>query len=263
MGVSLKPSDAIAGGGGLNDADVTITQARFRLWDYNGAIQVPVLGLSIDFETEDGGKANQVYSAGDTKHFVPSDDGRQAIPVGKLEGLNENTNCMAFLASLVNSGFPEDKLGDDISVIEGTKVHIDQVPQPKRPGVSGGDKNKTLGIVTKLLGLPNEGTKAGKAKVSKAATKGQPVAQTQASPATNGAEDPDAIHGETVGHILSILAAKGGSVEKKALSNELFKLVQKDPNRNKIMALGFKDEFLNGAMGEVPFSYNGTTIAME
>ena len=268
MGVSLKPSDAVAGGGGIDNLDCTILQARFRLWDYNGTIPAPVLGLSIDFELEDGAKANQVYSAGDTKHFVPSpqDGGKSATAVGSLTGLVESTNAMAFLASLVNSGFPEDKIGDDISVIEGTKVHIDQVPQPKRGGLNQGDKggNKTIGIVTKILSFPwdAKGAKPGPKAV---AGRGKTAATTTTAPVAqgNGAVDQnDPIFQETVGHVMAVIAANGGSVAKKALSNEVFKLVQKSPNRNPIMSLAFMDAFLSGNMGEVPFNFDGSTVSM-
>src|SRR6185436_11356243 len=98
--VSLKPKDAIQGGGLLDDADVLIKECRFKLWDYNGSIPNPIFALGVVFEGEDGSTVEQFYSAGDTKHYVPSQDGKRAQAVGTQTGLNEGTNAMMFLASL-------------------------------------------------------------------------------------------------------------------------------------------------------------------
>lgn len=269
MGVSLKPSDAVAGGGKLDNSDVTITKMRFRTWDYNGTIAAPVLGLQVEFDLHDGGQVPQVYSAGDLKNFVPAEDGLSAVPIGHLSGLVESTNAMAFIASLVNVGFPEDKVGDDISVFEGMQVHLDEQPQPKRGGKASGGDNKQIALATKLLAMPGEKTKgAAKGQAGQAKTQGTvagpkksaaPVASQ--APPTNGAVD-DALMTETTGHVLAVLTGKGGAVEKKVLANELFKLVQKEKNRNAIMQLAFKDQYLSGGMGDVPFSFDGTTIAL-
>lgn len=262
MGVSLKPSDAVAGGGGIDDVDVRIKSCRFRAWDYNGQLPSPVLGLSVDFEllTPEGGEANQVYSAGEMKHFVPSQDGREAVPVGGKTGLNENTNAMLFLMSLVNSGFPESKIGDDVSVFEGTECHVNQVPQPKRPGMSAQDKSKNVTVVSKIHKMPWEaakGTVAAPAK-AKASTKATApaVAQQSASASGNG----QAVTDKAEQAVISILSAKGGSIAHTAIAGEAFKLLASDPDRNEAVKLAYSKEFL-GAEGK-PWTFDGTTVSL-
>lgn len=267
QGVSLKPSDAVQGGGLYDDLDVTIQKCRFQLWDYQGAIKKAVLGLAVTFsiDEEGGGEFEQVYSAGDTKHFVPSADGREAVRVGNLEGLNENTNAIQFLRSLVDSGFDESKIGSDVSVFEGTRCHVNRKPQPKRPGIKQveGAKDKDVLIVTQIHAMPGEGKGKGKGKTAgKSGVSASPQAAV-AAVAPVAAEANGAVHDKAVETLLGILAAKGGSIKKAAVAGEAFKVLNKaqDPARNAICQLIFKDEFLSGE--GVPWAFDGTTISME
>ena len=119
--------------------------------------------------------------------------------------------------------------------------------------------------MTKILSFPWDAQGKGKPGPKAVAGRGKTAATTTTAPAAqgNGAVDQnDPIFQETVGHVMAVLANNGGQIEKKVLSNEIFKLVQKSPNRNPIMSLAFMDTFLNGAMGEVPFSFSGTTVSM-
>lgn len=266
-GVSLKPSDAVAGGGPLDDQDVNILSVRFRSWDYNGQLQTPILGMEVKFQTDDGSLKDQVYSAGDMKHFVPSEDGRQAVPVGNHTGLNENTNAIAFITSLVNSGFDESKIGDDVSVFDGTRVHVNALPQPKRPGVKGDDKNKTILLVTKLIAMPGENVQAAAPANKKAAapktaapkaTQAPVASAAQATPASAPAPTGD-IAERTTQVVCAILAEKGGAVLKSALANTVFQKVAKDVNRNAIVQTAFNDAFLKAG----PWEFDGTTIKMD
>lgn len=265
QGVSLKPSDAVQGGGLFDDVDATITQCRFKSWDYNGAIKSPVLGLGVTFQNEDadGFTFEQVYSAGNLQHFVPSDDGRFAVPVGTLTGLQESSNAMAFLKSLVNCGFPEDKIERDISVFEGCKVHVNRVPQQQRKGLDqAGAKAKDILVVTKIHSLPGE---AGKAVAAGAGKKAAAPAKAKAATASVAASSESSsgnghVHQKAVETLLSILAAKGGSVKKLSVAQEAFKLLATDPDRNAVCQIVFKDEFLSEA-GQ-PWSFDGQTVAM-
>lgn len=279
MGVSLKPSDAVAGGALIDDVDVTIKACRFRLWDYNGTIPNPVLGLEVVFVDDDGGEQSQVYSAGDTKHFVPSEDGSEAVAVGSHQNLNDSTNAMAFMVSLVNAGFSEEKIGDKVSVFEGTKVHVNQVPQPKRKNLAtvGGPKdNKTVLLVSKILAFPWDKAQA-KAPGKAAAPKGvapkaaapaqaaAPVAHA-AAPAGNGAAtggngaDASALNSIAMEAMLGIVMGKGGSITKGAIAQEAFKALQAHPNRNALVQMVYSDEFLK--QPGAPWQYDGTTVSM-
>jgi hypothetical protein len=261
MGVSLKPSDAVQGGGLIDDVDVTIKSCRFKAWDYNGALPQPVLGLSVDFDYLDvtsgqSAEANQVYSAGDMKHFVPSQDGRMAVAVGGKTGLNENTNAMLFLVSLVNCGFPENKIGDDVSVFEGTHCHVTQVPQPKRGGAAAGGDKKTVLVVSKIHKFPWDAGQA-VAKTKAPAKKAEAVQQAQAGATPAGNGEAVAMADQT---LMAILVDKGGEIAGSAVAAEAFKRLIAHPLRTPVVQMIFTPEYL-GAPGK-PWSFDGSMVKL-
>lgn len=138
-GVSLKPSDATQGGL-IDDVNVNIIDAGFFLTDYEGKSDVAAPALIVQYETvpadgSDPVQFDQIYSAGSSTYFTPSEDNKMLLPVGDKTGINNSTNCFQFLSSLVDCGFPEDAIGDDISVIVGIAGHVRRVAQPKRSGL--------------------------------------------------------------------------------------------------------------------------------
>lgn len=257
--LSLKPKDAESGGGLLDDVDVTIVRSRFGLWDYNGAIPKPIFALGVTFADEEGNKAEQWYSAGNTEFHIPSDDGKRAQAVGKeAKGLHESTNAMLFLASMINSGFPEDKLSDDVSVFEGTKVHVNRVPKPKSNFVGanagGGKGDGKILVVTKVYEATAAAT-GGKKAAPKKAAEAPAAAGAAAAPVASGE-----VATKAADAVLNVLMAKGGSVPKSGLAAEVFKLMAKDPDRNAVVQMAFSDDFLK--QDGHPWSYDGTTISM-
>lgn len=268
MGVSLKPSDAVAGGGGIDDVDVVIKACRFRLWDYNGTIQTPVLGLEVTYLEDDGSESNQVYSAGDMKHFVPSEDGSEAVQVGKHPNLNDSTNAMAWMVSMVNGGFPEDKIGDKVSIFEGARVHVNQVPQVKRKGLATPQANdKLILLVSKVLALPWDAkakatapktTKAAPVAVAAKAAQAQVAAPMAAAPAANGELSP--LNDQAVSAMIGIIVTKGGAIVKAAIAQEAFKVFATDPNRNALVQLVYSDAFLK--QEGAPWTFDGSTVSM-
>lgn len=127
----------------LDDADVVVLRARFEQWDYRGK-QAPVLALGLDLldlRDPEAKVVDEHLSAGDLKFFVPSADGKQAMPCGAQLKLNINTNAAAFIISLMNADARQQmatklKGSDDISIIEGMALHIKRKDQPKRPGIA-------------------------------------------------------------------------------------------------------------------------------
>lgn len=278
-GVSLKPSDAVAGGGAYDDIDVLITKCRFISWDYKGAIPTPILGLGVWYRTlTDAFEFDQVYSAGELAHFVPSEDGRMAVPVGKMAGLVESSNAILFLRSLVDAGFPEAKIGDDVSVFEGTVCHVNKLPQPKRTGLktapAPGDEKKFYLAVTKIhkypwdagAGVPS-GSSAKAAVGLGTAKAAAPIANQTAQAATASAGAGASANGlmaKGVETVMAILAEKGGKVARMAMTQEAFKILKNDPDRNPLVQLVFSEPFLKGqgVEGGVPWSFDGTTVSM-
>lgn len=271
MGISLKPSEASTGGAVIDDVDVLIASCRFRLWDYNGKIPAPILGLAVGYVDDEGNAAEQVYSAGETKHFVPNEDGTEAVQVGTIPTLNDNTNAMAFLVSLVNAGFPEDKIGDKVNVFEGTRVHVKQAPQPKRPGLKNAPEGtKTVLLVSKIHYLPWDAPKEavaaakGAPKQAKPAAPAGKAAVTAHAPAAAAAAQAavggngEALEAKGIEIMLGILAAKGGTITKAQIAQEAFKALQADPDRAKLVQMVYKDDFLKAG----PWTFDGTTVSM-
>lgn len=171
---SLSPDDMVSGGL-PDDFDGTITNVAFVSWDYNETIDTPVLALRVDIEPdEDSDEENfsQHYSAGDMKYFVPSDDGKEALPVGKRDALSNSSNAAQFITALLNAeGFAElgREIGTSVDAFEGIRCHFDRVDQPKRSGIvnAEGERRKQILVVTEVH--EEAGAKPTKKKAAKKA----------------------------------------------------------------------------------------------
>jgi hypothetical protein len=262
-GVSLNPAAFVAGGGLLDNADVIIKSARFAPWDYNGTIQTPVLAAKITYiNKEDQTETDQFYSAGDMKNFVPSEDGRQAIPVGTVAGLNESTNFYAWLTSLVNAKFPADLIGNDLSVFDGLECHVTRVPQKTRAGLTPAPdaKKQTILIVSQIHKMPGQGGNAAAPAPAKAAKGNAAVASSASVQQAAQGGQSSGIESKTDEVVMGVIMAKGGSVAKSVLAQDVFKAMAKDPDRNAVVQLAYKDEYL-GAPGK-PWKFDGTTVSL-
>lgn len=262
--VSINPAQAVAGGSLIDDADVIVRSVRTGFTDYNGTIQVPVPALLITYQTADGAVQQQFYSAGDQKNFVPSDDQRRFVRVGKQTGLGETTNALGWILSAINSGFPADKVGDDVSVFDGMECHITKVPQPKRSFAQGTAApvggEKTYLVVSKIHKLPweNKGMVAAAPMMQTSpmvAAAPAPVPAQPSAPAAN-------LHGKATQTVMAILISKGGQIAKAQIAQEAFSQLAKDPERNAVVQMIYNDAFLSGAMGAVTWQFDGTTIKL-
>ena len=217
QGVSLKPSDAQAGGGvleALNDTDAVIKQCRVVLWNYNNQTIHPAPFLSVTYGFEDGSEFEQKYKGGDAKFLVPSQDGKEFVPVdpnADRTGLPDGCNALIWLTDIVNAGFPEHLIGRDVSVFEGTKIHLNVKPQPKREGLKQDpNKNKDILVVTRIHSLPGQNV-AGKA-AAKGKTKAAPVAaQNQPVAAPVGLANGDAVRTRAIEVVMEIRWPSSGS----------------------------------------------------
>ena len=152
--ISLKPSDFVVGGGVPSDRNLNIIDAEFTYWDYNGQAGATT-ALKITFTDDDGVQSIQYYSAGSPDRIRPSSDGKSLEPIGDAAGLNKNSNLSIFLESLVTAGFPENKLNNDISVLNGLRIYAVAKEQPKRAGIKDkfGDSKVVL-VASKILQMP-------------------------------------------------------------------------------------------------------------
>lgn len=265
--ISLKPSDQ-QHGGILDDVDVQIKELIFTTWDYNGQ-QEPQLALRALYIEADGKETEQYYSAGKLEHLVPSADGKacEAAVGSNKTGLNDNCNAAMFLRSIVEMGFPEDKIEEaesSIEVFEGTVVHLNAVAQKKRQGLQNADdKVRTILLVTQIKQFPWESAPAAlgaKKPVQTGKVATPPVkasGKAAAAPAaTNGSADLD---DEAGAAILAVLKNNGGAVEFKKLGMQVFRELGTSPNRSAILNLVANPEYL--AQEGTPWQFDGTTVS--
>ena len=250
MGISLKPSEATEGGGLLDDVQATIKSAKFEQWDYNGKVDytIPALRLELVVDGEDE-PHEQYYSMGSQKQFSASKDGKTLQAIGTAQTLNAGSNGMIFLGSLVNAGFPEDQMEDDITVLNGTVAHFIRQPAPKRGSINNkkeGDRESTILVVDAIISLPGEKPKKGAGGKS-------PAAKTGKGAAKKTADDEGATEQDAVDAIMEILAEKPDGVMKQALPALIFAKVKDKANKNDIIQLAFKGEFLGG--DDRPWTY--------
>jgi hypothetical protein len=263
-GASLKPSEMTEGSGLLDDVTCTWKSCSFEMFDYQGKSPQPVPALKAVLDPDDSGdETDQYWSMGNAKDWIPSDDGKRLVAVGSATTLKTSSNGAILLTSLVNAGFPEDKIGDDISVFEGMVAHMVRIPAPKRPGLKkrvredGREFEDTVLTVGEIISLPWEKKKAKGAPKGKAAAKGAPK-KAAAKPAADAGADDD-VNDAAVAFMMGALAEAGDDgLTKKELPTMAFQALKDDPNRNAIVQLVYQDDFLaNG-----PWNYEDGVVSM-
>jgi hypothetical protein len=266
--INLNPESFIEGSGLIDDCDAVVKEARFDMFDYNGtADPTPALKLVLDVA---GDETEQYWSMGRSEDWIPSDDGKQLLKVGTANSIRLTSNGGIFLQTLVGVGFPAEKLGSDISVLDGLEAHFIQTPAPERKGVKKTPKQKekeekygppTILVISEILTLPWEKKAAGKPK-GKAKPAGAPpkaAAKPAAKPAPKEEAEaaPDEMTEKATEVVMGILA-EGEGLTKKELTPKIFKVMADDPDRNKVIQLTFKDEFLaNG-----PWDYTDGVLSL-
>lgn len=259
VAASLDPSSFVEGGGLIDDVDVDFKSCLFSMFDYNGKISPGVPSLKIDMVMEDDEEATQYYSMGSGNDWIPSEDGCQLLAVGKANSIRMTSNGGIFLKSLIDAGFPVDKLGDDITVLDGLKAHVIRVPAPKRPGLKTQDRDdgknfeKTILIVGEILTLPWEKSKP----KGVPASRGKAVAKGKTTAVPKKAEPKEDMNDAAVMAVLSILESEG-TITKKELPSKIFQTEKENPDRNAIVKAVFDDAFLEAG----PWEYeDGVLVA--
>lgn len=272
--VSLRPSTFAQGGGLLDDADVELIFARFTIGygaNSSGA-GAEATTLKLVLKDGDGTEHEQFYSCGNG--FVPSETGDEAtagkelVPVGDKTAPSGGSNMAMVIGSLINAGLPEDLLDSgDISAIEGTKGHVNRIPEPKRAGLPARegarkDQPRTVLVFTTVTGLPGDAPKPGtKAKVTQMAKSAAATKATAAAPKAE--EGADELTEELTGFLLEVVGAAGDAGLKKVqIVQKLFAAIPKDnANKKALVAMAGRDEVLQ-TIGDGMFEYNGTLIKM-
>lgn len=190
--VSFK-LDAFSAGGIMPSGDYVLKNHEIVLWDYDGKLPVKTLAMRCTASlvgSED--ETVQHYSIGDPSAFGPSADGKGVVALGGRSQLSNSSNFFIWLENFINAGFPEGKYDNDISVFNGSVVHIDHIPAPNRGAMKsnlvaateGQQRERTIPVVTAVLSLPGESKKPA-AKTAAKAAPAKAAASVAAEPASD------------------------------------------------------------------------------
>jgi len=256
MGVSIRPSDFVEGGAVPVDRNLTWKECRFNLFDYpkkDGTRGNMTTAAKIVYVDDDGQEFEQQYSVGDPERFQPSADGKTLVAVGVSESLSKSSNFYLLLNALINAGFPENKLSEDISTLDSLYTYNVGLPEPKRSGlapraVAEGEappRPKVLSVPSQILRLPWE---KGKSKAPGKA----PVVDTEA-----GDDSGDEVISAKALAFVAAHLGDDGSTTRQKLATAIFKDLAKDPDKDAIAGCIYSAEFAAALLA------NGYTVAGE
>lgn len=203
--VSIRPSDMVEGGAVPFNRNLVWEECRWNIFDYTtkeGKVVATAVALRVKYKDDDGGEYEQQYSAGDPERFIVADDGKSIDAVAEGGAVSKSSNFHLLMSSLVSSGFPEDRLGDDVSVLDGLYTYNVALPEPDRPGLKRekkeGERERSISVPTQVLKLPWE---------KKGAAKGKPAAKPAAAPAAEA--DSEEVMAQAVAAAVEMLAEEG------------------------------------------------------
>lgn len=296
-GVNFGSLDMYAAGGGLPEGDyimADLTVQMFQAQNQAGVSRGPArLGVMITFlplnDPKEESAREQFYSMGGSadKSFAPNPEtGKGIVPVpgGAGTTLNNSTNWAMLLKSLYDCGLPEGIFSNDVSVLEGTHVHITNVPEPEErkgfinkaaTGEAAPEQrpNQTVSIVSEIKddGKPWEGTggiPAATPAKGKVATAPKPALVKRAAapapvPAAEAAGDED-IQVAAINGISAVLEKNPNGVSKLLFRTGTFNAVKTASGEDMASAVieNFfgNDDMLNALLGQVGYAVSGAMI---
>ena len=256
QGVNFGDADMYVAGGGLPEDDYLMRELNVELYQATtqaGVSRGPVrLGVMITFQSltdREADERKQFYSMGTaaSKSFAPNPDtgkGIVAIPGGPGQTLNNTTNWSMFRQSLEDSGLPKGIFTNDVSVLEGTWVHISNVPEPaERKGFVRGaatgeagaeevNRPGSVAVVSEILegGSPwdNGGGEPEEAAAPAKAAKGKALAKPKsgrAAPKASEKSEEEAIKAAAINGIATVLEKYPDGCPKLIFRTQAFKAV--------------------------------------
>ena len=266
---SLKPSEMVEGGALPAQQNLRIKSARYTYFDYGGKAP-KTFASKLTLVGEDGQEHIQYYSAGDPSRFGPSQDGRFALMLGTAEGFVKSSNHGILFENLVKFGFPENKLGADLSVIEGLYAFWDTVAEPQRTGLvrAANARPNMILVPTEIYQLPWEpaptkpvrnqsqtpasqlpAQSTAQSPASPGAPAGQAPAWTPPAPDTATSQGsrpaPDLSSGEFDVQAWEVIGkiAVNGSFTRQEMVGGVFKFKADYPKRDELVQYIFSDQF--------------------
>lgn len=300
-GVNFGELSFYVAGGGFPEGDYALefNIEMFQAVNASGVSNGPPrLGVQITAHSLTDTTAEprkQFYSMGGNadKSFAPNPDtgkGLVVIPGAAGSNLNNQSNWAFFLRNLYDSGLPEGIFANDLSVLDGVHVHIQNVPEPEerkgfgnKTGETAGEvrKNNTIAVVSEIKedGKPWEGTggipeigstpavKKGPVPVAKPVAAKPVAARVVAKPVAVEVDDLD-IRTAALAAISSVLEKpeNANSCPKLKLRTGSFKYLQGTQGDD--MAGAVVEEFfqpgkeaqLGSILAEIGYGVNGAAI---
>jgi hypothetical protein len=228
QGVSLNPNDAVVSHA-LDGKNAVIKQAR-AIGEYPNGVPAALIAV-LNAPTDGSKERTELYSMGKVA-LKPNADGTQFLPAtpGAVAQPSKNSSGIKFLKALISAGFPAARIGNDLSVIDGTTVFLRAQSREKTGNAEIDTKNadKPFVLPEKVITLPEEGTAAKKSPASPkkpAVAKPAPaVAATPSgeadAPAADGDFDAEA---EAVKIVSDVLAkADNNTVARNQIGGKVF-----------------------------------------
>ena len=266
--ISIKPSEMIEGGAVPVDQNLSVKDAAFCLFDYQGKAP-PTTAARLTLVSDDGVESIQHFSAADPTRFVPSQDGKSLVAIGAATSLAKSSNFYVLMNNLVSAGFPENKLATDISVLGGLYAYWIGVPEPKRPGLSRTPEQSARGeriipvpsIIHNLpwekKATPAKAAAAAKASATKPAGAGAVAVAAAPAPAAEAvADDITAAAVDFIGKLVE----ESGSITRQEVAVRVFQDLATDPNRDALSAAIFAPA-TQGALVAAGYTVAGEAIS--
>lgn len=297
-GVPFLSRNFYTGSSALQEGDYAL---EFGVQMYKGKVgpeRLCVMVTAHDLADASAQPKQVAYSMGSKAHlsFQPNPEtgkGVVAVPGGPAGTATNSSNWFYFLDSMFNSGLPEEVVADgDLSAIDGTHVHIQNIPEPedrrnfKTAGGNTGEAGQQqedrrpgfIAVVTEIKedGKPWEGTggipsadepapapvKAGPKGVVKPLAKPvvrKPVAVVEPEPEAGGDEETMAVG--AVADWLGKFPQGGKKVAARIHSFNYIKKAADDATAKAVVDAYFaSDDALNSVLGALGYVAVGGDI---
>jgi len=284
-------------GGGLPDGDYVLnfTVQMYQAKNQSGANQGPPrLGVMITAlplsDPKPENARDQFYSMGSKadQSFAPNPEtgkGLVAIPGASGATLNDSTNWALLRKSFVDCD-PEVEtvFTNDISVLDGIWVHMQNVPEPEErkgfaqsatgeaAGMPQDDRKRTIAIVTEIKeggapwrgggGVPTNGSVA--KAITKPTAKLATAAPVPTAPAAEAGDTED-IHTAAIDGVSDVLTKKPNGCPRLALRTGTFNAVKTKHGEDmagSVISTYFEGDAaaLENLLGEVGYKLEGTNV---
>lgn len=301
-GVNFGSLELYAAGGGLPEGDYVwtdLTVMMYQAQSQAGVNKGPArLGVMITLlplnDPKPESERTQFYSMGSSadKSFAPNPEtGKGVVPVpgGPGTTFNNSTNWAMLLKSLYDCGLPEGIFTNDVSVLEGTHVHMTNIPEPAEragfqnkaaTGEAAMEERKagTVAVVTEIKddGKPWEGSggipEAAPAKpavVKAGATKVQAIKKPVAAlapAATEDAGDED-VQSAAINGMSAVLEKYPSGCSRLIFKTQTFtavKSAQGDDMAGAVVDSFFGDDAtLNGLVNQLGYNVAGGMVKLQ